>query len=155
MGSDESSEVLFLRRYKDAIMHFNMLERNIALCLRWASKRPREEGLLARMLEMPFNEKLRKLRSLIQKAAKGAEYATFLTMAEQCRQDRNKLVHGYWEYRWFLDEPIRYHVPSPFDEDGAMTQETFSTWVGTFEEAGALFNKLRQLHPLESLESGD
>ncbi len=106
MKNSETQETMFLRSYKDAIMLFNMLERNMASCLRAASARTGVDGDIARILEFPYDKKLRKIKVLISKSGFDAQYESFLALAEKCRLFRNRLVHGHWEFVEFLEAPV-------------------------------------------------
>src|SRR5688572_3946564 len=59
-GDPERAELLFLRSYKDAIMYFNMLDRNLAYCLRWASKVDGSNVDIVAILALSFDRKLKK-----------------------------------------------------------------------------------------------
>lgn len=148
MALDDNNEITFLRLYKYGITQFNMLERNMAYCQWHADPSSLHQDRLKQIHEYSFSEKLQKVRALLSAKAKLAPYELFLNQAEQCRLFRNKLVHGHWEFRWFLEEPIRFHVPAPFEEGGSMTLENFAEKIRCIEETGALFSKLREAHPL-------
>src|SRR6266540_1347197 len=125
----KSPELVFLRGYRDAITHFNMLDRNLAYCLRWASIYDGREVDLMSVLSCSFDKKLKKIVRLIESRDRQAEYGDFLVLAEQCRTLRNKLVHGDWKFVPHLPKPIRFHVPAPFEEEGYMTEREFSALV--------------------------
>ena len=145
----ERAELLFLRSYRDAIMYFNMLDRNLAYCLRWAAESAGRSASLSVILALPFDRKLKKVVALIRRKKRKSEYAEFLSLAEECRKMRNKLVHGHWEFVPRLEQPIRFHVPAPFEEKGGVTQEEFSGLAASFGRANSLFRKLRASHPIE------
>ena len=130
-------------------MYFNMLDRNLAYCLRWASASDGRNADLSVILALSFDRKLKKVVALIRKKKRKAEYAEFLSLAEECRKTRNRLVHGHWEFVSRLERPIRFHLPAPVEEDGGVTQSEFSALAATFGRANSLFRKLRASHPIE------
>jgi hypothetical protein len=144
----DSPEVLFLRSYKDAIMFFNMLDRNLAYCLRGASSSAGAEVDLLTVLSYPYDKKLKEIKSLILKRGRESEYSEFLRLAEQCRTLRNKLVHGHWAFVARLPKPIRFQVPAPYQEEGYLTQDEFSAQAALCQRANSLFVKLQGKHPI-------
>jgi hypothetical protein len=144
----DSPEIIFLRGYKDAIMHFNMLDRNLAYCLQWASTYAGIEVDLLAVLSYSFDKKVKKIVCLIKTRGRKSEYAEFLRLAEQCRTQRNRLVHGHWEFVPRLPKPIRFQVPAPFEEEGYMTQNEFSVLVSPFLLLSSLFIKLQKKYPI-------
>ena len=144
----DSPEILFLRGYKEAIMHFNMLDRNFAYCLRGASSSAGSEANLLTVLSYPYEKKLKMVGSLIRERGRESEYSEFLRLAERCRTLRNKLVHGHWEFVPRLPKPIRFQVPAPFEEEGYLTQDEFSAQIALCRRTNSLFGELQGKHPI-------
>lgn len=145
------SELRFLRQYKDAILHFNLLDRNLAYCLAWAT-RPMNAGPdFAKAFCLSYDRKLRRIASLIKSRNHEEAYRDFSSLAEQCRLLRNRLVHGRWEFKAWLEKPISFHIAEPFEESGRLTQEEFAAQTRIFRKAVNLFNRRRKSHPIEGL----
>lgn len=142
-------EVGFLRRYKEAIYYFNMLDRNMAYCIRAARQRAGTESAVRKIHAQSFDTKLGKINSIIKAKDRVADYHDFSELAEQCRLLRNRLVHGHWEFKDWLKKPIHFHVPSPLEESGALTHEEFAVQTAIFEQTLTLFNQKRNTHPIE------
>lgn len=149
MKTDGSLELEFLRKYKDAILYFNLLEWNMAYCLFWAAEFAGTKLSMSKALAYSYDAKLRKIRSLIVAREREAAYAGFLIQAEQCRLYRNKLVHGQWDLRENLEKPVRFSVRAPLEESGGMTFAEFTAQTTLFKKTLSLFLKLRKSHPIE------
>jgi len=150
MTLSKNDEMVFLQGYKDAVFHFNLLEHNMAYCLWWARKRSGKEIELTSFMSKSYDQKFKKVKSLINSMQRENEYSEFLEMAENCRLLRNKLVHGVWEFIHHLEKPIRFYVPHPFKEEGYLSQNEFLAEIEIFERTNLLFCKLRELYPIEN-----
>ena len=137
------AELHFLRTYKDAVMHFNRLDLNLAYCLRAASGRN-----LASVLADSYDKKLKQLHALVCNRGRLSAYAGFLELAGLCRPIRNQLVHGQWDFLPRLPNSVRFQVPAPFEVEGYLTLEEFITRVAVFRQAGDIFIALQKKHPL-------
>lgn len=141
-------ELRFLRNYKRAVSSFNILDRNMALCLQWAAHYAGKETEMDSFLALPYDRKFSKIKSLIIKKGQGSEYQEFIRLAEMCRLWRNKLVHGEWELT-YRDENVRFHVLVPIEEKGSFTHEEFEALATMIENANSQFSRLRDEHPIE------
>jgi hypothetical protein len=144
-----TSELEFLRNYKDALMHFNMLDRNMAYCLRSASGLSGPEMDCAKFMRYPYDKKLGKVKALIQSKGLMEKCGEFLALAERCRLLRNRIVHGHWDFFEHSDKPVRFHVPMPFEEGGSLTIDEFKHLVAVFAQKNLLFTDLREKHAIE------
>jgi hypothetical protein len=90
-----------------------------------------------------FDQKLKKLLSIANKSIPERQYKILSQKLEECRLLRNVVVHGHWEWREFLDEPILYHTPEPFNQEGSLTVKAFQDKLSFLEEASRLFQDLR------------
>ncbi len=140
----DSPELLFLRSYRDAIMEFNRLDRNLAYFLRIGAERPGAEDRLAVAFKFTFEKKLRKAIALLRKRDWSESHEEFEKLADECRRARNKLVHGEWRFVDRLDNPIRFKVYAPIEESGSYDQKSFNELVSTFSRANGLLRKLQE-----------
>lgn len=145
----DSPELLYLRKYQQAVMSFNRLERNMAFCIGWAARSVPRDVDMAAIHSYSYDKKLRKIRLLVREKKLETAYTDFLDSAERCRLFRNKMVHGDWQFVAHLEQPIRFHVLAPHEERGSFTQEEFAARVDDVEAIGSLFSKLRKEHPIE------
>ena len=139
----EDPEIVFLRAYKDFIYSFNMLDRNMAYCLCICSKNGKENKSIWKWHKVTFDQKLKKLLSIAKKNVSDKQYNILSQKLEECRRLRNIVVHGHWEWREHLDEPIHYYAPEPFEQKGSLTVKTFQDKLSFLEEACRFFRDLR------------
>ena len=149
MNTKHDPELRFLRAYKRAVSSFNILDMNMALCLRWTSLRADKEADLDRFLALTYDKKFKKIQSLIKKKGQESAYKEFIRLAEECRLWRNKLVHGEWELILFGDKDVRFHVLAPTKEEGSFTHEEFEALADMIENTHTEFSRLREQHPIE------
>jgi hypothetical protein len=121
----EHKEIVFLRTYKDFIYKFNMLDRNMAYFLRDCMRSVQGNSSTDKWHKVTFDQKLKKLLSIANKSIPERQYKILSQKLEECRLLRNVVVHGHWEWREFLDEPILYHTPEPFNQEGSLTVKAF------------------------------
>lgn len=145
----DTGELLYLRKYQEAIMSFNRLDRNMAFCIRWAAQNAGLDVSIETIYSYSYDKKLRKIETMIRSKNLESEYSLFLDSAKKCRLFRNKMVHGDWQFNERLEEPIRFHVLSPADEQGSFTQDEFAARINQVNDTNSLFNKLRKTHPIE------
>jgi hypothetical protein len=139
----KDSEITFLRAYKDSIYFFNMLDRNMGYCLRWCMRSGRNNHASKKWLEVTFNQKFKKIQFLAKEASSEALFEEWSQKMEECRRMRNIIVHGHWEWKDFLERPIHYHAPEPFNQEGSFTVEEFQDQLSLLHETSKMFSKLR------------
>jgi len=139
----KNSEITFLRTYKDSIYYFNILDRNMGYCLRWCMRSGRNNRVSEKWLKLTFDQKFKKILLLAKKASSEAAFEVWSQKMEECRRMRNIIVHGHWEWKDFLERPIHYHAPEPFNQEGNFTVEEFQDQLSLLHEASELFSKLR------------
>jgi hypothetical protein len=143
-----SLELAFLRAFKDAIMSFNRLDRNLAYFIRYLEERDGRNRDLLKILSHSFDTKLKRVRTLIERSDLSQRYQGFLEMAEGGRQLRNRLVHGDWRLMEHLRKAVLYSVPAPLAEIGQLTIEEFQEQVVFLDRANSLFLLLQRKYPL-------
>lgn len=129
-------------------MHFNMLDRNMAYCLRQASSNSEHAVSLKSVFSFAYDKKLKKIQTLIRERKRESEYSDFLNSAHQCRSLRNKLVHGHWEFVPCRHKPIRFEVPAPYEEQGYLTQDEFSAQGDFLQHTNSMFVQLQRKFPI-------
>ena len=139
----EDSEIVFLRTYKDFIYYFNMLESNMAYCLRYCFRVKQENNSVEKWHKASFDQKLKKISMIAKKNIPKEQYETLFQKLGECRQLRNVVVHGHWEWKDFLDEPIHYHAPEPFNKNGSLTVKAFQEHLSFLKETFQFFMDLR------------
>lgn len=141
----DSPELLFLRSYRDAVMEFNRLDRNLAYFLRNSAERGGAEVKLEEIFRHAFDDKLKKATALLRKGGWSESHEEFVNLAGECRLARNRLVHGEWWFAERLDKPIRFKVYAPGEESGSYDQGSFNKLVSTYTRANKLFHKLQEI----------
>jgi hypothetical protein len=141
-------ELAFLRAFKDAIMSFNRLDRNLGYFIRYMEEREGRNRDLLKILSHSFDTKLKRVRTLIERSDLSQRYQGFLEMAESCRQLRNRLVHGDWRLIEHRREAVRYSVPAPLAENGELSLEQFQEQVALLDRANSVFLSLQKQYPL-------
>jgi hypothetical protein len=139
----KDSEIMFLRAYKDFIYYFNMLDRNMGYCLRWCMCSGQNNRTSQNWLEVTFSRKFKKILFLAKEASSETLFDSWTRKMEACRRMRNIIVHGHWEWKNFLDRPIHYHAPEPFNQEGSFTVEEFQDQLSLLLETSELFSRLR------------
>jgi hypothetical protein len=143
-----SLELAFLRGFKDAIMSFNRLDRNLAYFIRFAIEAEGRNRDLLKVLSYSYDKKLKLVRSITRKDGLTQQYDGFIEMADSCRHLRNRLVHGDWRLLEDRHEAVLYSVPAPLEESGMLTIEQFQEQVEKIDRANSLFLRLQKKHPL-------
>lgn len=143
-SAPEESEIQFLRTYKDYIYLFNMLERNIVYCL-WHANRGSD---VDRFSKYSFDEKARRLERLVKANGLEEPFGGWLASVERCRKTRNRIVHGSWEFRQWLDKPIRFHIPAPVEEQGELSMGEFVEELEALKKTANEFSRLRRQYEL-------
>jgi len=64
---------------------------------------------------------------------------------QTCRQLRNIITHGNWEWHQFLDKPIQYHAPEIENNKGEFTVEEFSAQLIFLQEVSDTFREIRKI----------
>jgi hypothetical protein len=148
MASNEEIELLLSKSVRDYILHFNMLERNVAYSLRYAKKQGSRSISIESLLALPFCTKISKLKEIISEQSLNANFCEWLEAIDHCRTMRNRLVHGHWEVVWHLDKPIRFAACQIKSSDksrveGSYTIESLSEELIKLKKVAEDFRKLR------------
>lgn len=147
-NSPQELELQFLRTFKDYIYYFNMLERNIVYCLSHAIRGGDYNSKVDKFSRLSFDEKMRKLKKLIKRNEIEDVFCKWFESIEYLRKKRNILVHGQWEFIWWIEKPILFDVPSPMKEKGELTIEEFKKEFEVIKKATEDFNLLRSQYEI-------
>ncbi len=148
MTSNEEIELFLSKFVRDYILHFNMLERNIAYSIRHVKKQDSGSRSIESLLALPFCKKISKLQKIISEQSLNADFSESLKAIDHCRTMRNRLVHGHWEVLWHLDKPIRFdacQIKSSHQSkvEGDYTIESLSEELIELKKVAEDFSKLR------------
>ncbi len=139
----DDSELQFLRIYKDYIYCFNLLEGNIVLCLSHARKEGEFSATVDKYRKYSFNENVKRLKQLMKRNGLYENLYEWFQLLEKCRLMRNKIVHGEWLFRYWLEAPILFDIHFPEKEKGCYTLNKFATELELLNKVIEDFNKFR------------
>ena len=145
----EDLELQFLRTFKEYIYYFNLLERNIVYCLSYPNHRNDYSLTVDKFNKLSFDEKVRKLKRFIKRNELEDIFSKWFESVEYLRKKRNTLVHGQWDFRWWLEKPILFDIPAPIKEKGELTIEDFKKEFEVLKKAAEDFSKLRSEYEFE------
>jgi len=138
---NDEGEIEFLRTYKDFIYYFNMLERNIGYCLRNCSTKEGSQNP-KRWLSASFDSKIKKVMSLAKKYGIHKSFSEWHAQVEECRNFRNIISHGEWDWKWWLSKPIHFHAPEIENGKGAFTTEEFQEKLVSLKKISKVFSTI-------------
>jgi len=133
---------------------FNLLERNIVLCISGLGKGCDRAAVQAQLSGLTMHGKMEVLNRLIAKggfeARDGVQKAfdEWFLFASKAKAARNSYVHGYWEINPSSVEPIRF-TPNQWSSDSStntesMTMDEFLDMMGEMDRVFEGFGKLRE-----------
>jgi hypothetical protein len=138
----ENTEITFLKTYKDFIFNFNMLDANIAYCLRTCNRQSQDNSF-EKWFKMTFDKKLKKLLNIAKGKIPQKEFNEFSNRMEKCRKWRNLVVHASWEWKGSFDSPIYYCAREPFNQEGDLSVQEFQDKLFFLDKTAKLFSELR------------
>jgi hypothetical protein len=62
---------------------------------------------------------------------------------------RNKIVHGEWEFRFWLEPPIHFDIRVPVKESGEYTLREFTNELEILNKVLENFGKLRNTYEIK------
>jgi hypothetical protein len=137
---------------------FNLLERNIVLCISGLDTGSDRYTVQARLSGLTTQAKLEVLKELIAHkcmnadSGLGQDFDQWFTFATKSKAARNRYVHGYWDIAPELEKAIRF-TPNQWiaDKDSSSETErmTMPEFLGMMEEMNRVFDqfgKLRSKH---------
>ncbi len=148
-SSSEDLELQFLRAYKNYIYIFNLIESNIVLCLSHAKREGDFSSTVDKFNKYSFNEKVRRLKNLTKSSGLYKYFCEWFELMERCRSMRNKIVHGHWEFKWWLDASIHFDIPAPVNEQGKYTLEEFTNELEVLNKVMENFSQLRKNYEIK------
>jgi hypothetical protein len=151
--SPEELELQFLRTFKDYIYYFNMLERNIVYCLSYAIRGGDYNSKVDKFSRLSFDEKVRRLKKLIKKNEIENIFSKWFESIEYLRKKRNTLVHGQWDFRWWIEKPILFDMPAPIKEKGELTIDEFKKEFEVLKKVNQDFCDLREKYEIKEAET--
>jgi hypothetical protein len=147
--SPEELELQFLRTFKDYIYYFNMLERNVVYCLSYAIHGGDYNSKVDKFSRLSFDEKVRRLKVLIKKNEIENIFSKWFESIEYLRKKRNTLVHGQWDFRWWIEKPILFDIPAPMKEKGELTIDEFKKEFEVLKKVNQDFCDLREKYEIK------
>ena len=135
---------------------FNMLERNIGLCIRYKQVQPEFRATAKQLDNLSFNGKLERLTTIVDQngfdiSKKGLkkDYARWLQLMDKSREARNLYVHGDWYVCVEAKQPIQF-TPLRWvereneDRTERMTMDEFLARMKELDHVSEQFHLLRQ-----------
>lgn len=142
MTSNEEIELFLSQFIRDYILHFNMLERNIAYSLNYLRKQDSGSKSIEKLLALPFCKKLSKFQKIISEQSLSIYFSVWLESVDHCRSMRNRLVHGHWEVVWHLDKPIRFDACQIKSNDQSGVQGNYT--IESLSEELVVLKKIQE-----------
>ena len=139
---------------------FNLLERNIVLCISGLHNGPDREAVMARLAGLTMHGKMEALRTLITDGQvtsdrrRRDDFDRWFQFAVKSKASRNRYVHGCWDVIPHLEKPIRFEANQWYNgKSGALTTEemTLDEFLRLMNEMAEVFDQfsvLRRRHGL-------
>ena len=137
-------EIRFLRTYKDFIYFFNILEGNLGYCLRYCLSKKGNQNP-EKWLSASFDSKIKRVMALAKQHGVSETFSVWHTEVQACRHVRNIVSHGYWEWKWWLPEPIYFHAPEIENGEGQFTMEEFQLKLVYLKNVSEKFHTIRTI----------
>lgn len=133
---------------------FNLLERNIVLCISGLDKGGDRAAVQARLSELTMHGKMEFLHRRITEggfeAREGVQkaFGEWFLFAGKAKAVRNRYVHGYWEINPTSVNPVNF-TPNQWSSDSltnteSMTMNEFLEMMGEMDRVFEGFSKLRE-----------